>query len=57
MKTLPVCVQQDHVLQHIHTQNITNIDETLWLYRPVVRSEGPARGGNRFQAQATTYRY
>jgi len=56
MKTLPVCVQKDHVLQHIHTQNITNFDETLWLYRPAVRSEGPVRGGNRFRGQATTYR-
>lgn len=48
MKTLPVSAQKDHVLQQIHTQNITNFDETLWLCRPVVHSEGPARCGNRY---------
>jgi hypothetical protein len=44
MKTLPVCAQKDHVLQQIHTQNITSFDETLWLCRPVVCSERPTRG-------------
>jgi len=29
MKTLPVCAQKDHVLQQIHTQNVTNFGETL----------------------------